>query len=151
MRPVHPFPSVSDILQSIPVSAACFANLVVRHFDSHQPVVLLTDASRLFGLGFALGHIEHDKDDKPIFKIVHCRSKGLTPTLQRFSTIELECLAIIWAIQQCRFYLCGLPLFWVYTDHRPMEGVFQKGIFDLANLRLQRLREKVAMFSFRVC
>ena len=53
-------------------------NLVIRHFDSRQPVVLLTDALRLFGLGFALGHIEHDKDDKPIFKIVHCGSKGLT-------------------------------------------------------------------------
>ena len=39
----------------------------------------------------------------------------------------------------------------VYTDHRPLEGVFQKDIFDLASLRLQRLREKVAMYSFRVC
>ena len=27
VRPVHPFPSVSDILQSIPASAACFAKL----------------------------------------------------------------------------------------------------------------------------
>ena len=126
-------------------------NLVVPHFDSRQPVVMLTDASRLFGLGFPLGHIEHDKDDKPILKIVHCGSKGLTPTQQRYSTIELDCLAIIWAIQKCHFYLCGLPLFRVYTDHLPLEGVFQKDIFDLVSPRLQRLREKVAMYSFRVC
>ena len=79
-----------------------FGNLVVRHFSS-QPVVLLTDASHLFGLGYDLGHIEHDKDDKPIFKIVRCSSKGLTPTQQCYLTIELECLAIIWAIQKCHF------------------------------------------------
>ena len=74
-------------------------NLVVRHFDSRKPVFLLTDASPFHGLGYALGHIEHDRDNKPIFKIVHCGSKSLTPTQQRYSTIELECLAIIWAIQ----------------------------------------------------
>ena len=113
--------------------------------------MLLIDASRLFGLGFALGHVEYDKDDRPIFKIVQCGSKGLTPIQQRYSTIELVCLAIIWAIQKCHFYLHDLPIFQVYTDHRPLEGVIQKDIFDLASPRLQRLREKVAMFSFRVC
>ena len=73
------------------------------------------------------------------------------PTQQRYSTIELECLAIIWAIQKCAFYLRGLPLFYVYTDHRPLEGVFQKDLFDLASPRLQRLRKKVAMYTFQVC
>ena len=72
-------------------------NLIVRHFDSRKPVFLLTDASRLHGLGYALGHLEHNGSNKPIFKIVHCGSKGLTPTQQRYSTIELECLAIVWA------------------------------------------------------
>ena len=31
VRPVHPFPSVSDILQSIPASTACFAKLDATH------------------------------------------------------------------------------------------------------------------------
>ena len=69
------------------------SDLVVRHFDSSQPVFLLTDASRLFGLGYVLGHIELDGSGKKIFKIVDFGSKGLTPTQQRYSTIELECLA----------------------------------------------------------
>ena len=45
----------------------------------------------------------------------------------------------------CSFYLRGLPSFHVYTDHKPLEGIFVKDIFDLASPRLQRLREKVAM------
>ena len=76
--------------------------------------------------------------------------KGLYPTQQRYSTIELECMAIVWAILKCSFYLRGLPRFAVYTDHKPLFGVFQKDIFDLASPRLQRLREKVSMFSFDV-
>ena len=71
---------------------------IVRQFGGST----LIAASRLHGLGYTLGHIEHDSDKKPIFKIVHCGSKGLTPTQQRYSTIELECLAIIWAIQKCQ-------------------------------------------------
>ena len=43
------------------------------------------------------------------------------------------------------------PVFYIYTDHRPLQGVFQKDIFDLASPRLQRLQEKIAMYSFRVC
>ena len=121
-----------DTLKSILSS-----NLVVQHFDKNKPAYLLTDASRLFGLGYALGHIETDASGKEIFKIVKCGSKGLTPTQQRYSTIELECLAIVWAILKCSFFLRGLPSFTVFTDHRPLEGVFQKDIFDLASPRLQ--------------
>ena len=47
-------------------------------------------------------------------------------------------------------FLFGLPTFNVLTDHRPLEGIFTKDIFDLASPRLQRLREKVAMYSFLV-
>ena len=126
------------------------SNLVVRHFDQSKPVYLLTDASRLFGLGSALGHMEVDQSGKETFKIVHCGSKGLTAAQQRYSTIELECLVIVWAMLKCSFYLRGLPSFTIYTDHRSLQGVFQRDIFDLASPRLQRLREKIAMFTFQV-
>ena len=122
----------------------------MRHFDSTKPVVLLTDASRLFGLGYALGHLERHSGGKDVFKIVRCGLKGLTPTQQRYSTIELECLAIVWAIQKCSFFLRGLPSFLVLTDHRPLEGIFLEDLFDLPSPRLQRMCEKVSMYSFRV-
>ena len=125
-------------------------DLVVRHFDPFKNVILLMDASRLHGLGYALGHIDIDNTGSKHFKIVHCGSKGLTSTQQRYSTIELECLTIVWAISKCSFYLHGLPKFTVYTDHRPFEGIFQKDLFALASPRLQRMREKVAKFSFDV-
>ena len=88
--------------------------------------------------------------EKKVFKIVPSGSTSLTPTQQKYSTIELECLAIKWAIQKCPFYLRGLPLFSIFTNHCPLEAFFQEDIFDLASPRLQRMREKVAMYSFIV-
>ena len=43
--PVHPFPSVSDIIQSIPASAACFAKLDATH--GYFQIPLDEEASRL--------------------------------------------------------------------------------------------------------
>ena len=102
------------------------SDLVVPHFGSTKDVILLTDASRLYGMGYALSHIEVDLSGKKIFN--HCGSKNLTSTQQKYLTIELECLAIIWAVQKCSFYLRGLPHFYIHTGHRPLEVVFQKDI-----------------------
>jgi len=119
--------------------------MLVNHFDSRLPVTVLTDASRLHGIGFAMGHLIDGK-----FHMVVCGSKSLTPTQRRYSTVELECLAIHYAVDKCSFYLRGHPGFQVLTDHRPLVGVFQKEIFELPNPRLQRIREKLAHYSFDV-
>ena len=44
----------------------------------------------------------------------------------------------------------GFPTFLVLTDHRPLEGLFLKDLFDLPSPRLQRMCEKVAMYNFNV-
>ena len=45
VRPVHPFPSVSDIVQSIPASSTCFAKLDATYGYFQMP--LSDEASRL--------------------------------------------------------------------------------------------------------
>ena len=74
-------------------------NLKTNHFDSSRPVYMLTDASRHFGLGFAL--VQYDDKKNPL--IITCGSKSLSDTQKRYSTIELECMAISWAVQKCNF------------------------------------------------
>ena len=64
--------------------------------------------------------------------------------------MDLECLAIIWAIQKCEFFLKGLPTFTVATDHCPLVGTFHKNLGDFTNPRLLRLREKVSGYCFKV-
>ena len=45
VRPVHPFPSVSDIVQSIPASSTCFAKLDATH--GYFQIPLSDEASKL--------------------------------------------------------------------------------------------------------
>ena len=96
--------------------------LLTRHFDPSLPVQLLADASRQHGLGYALCQPCPDGS----ISIITCGSKALSPTQQRYATVELECLGILWAVRKCEFYLKGLPTFTVITDHKPLEGVFKK-------------------------
>ena len=121
------------------------SSMVVTHFDPKLPVTVLTDASRLYGLGYAMGHFIKDQ-----FKLVTCGSKSLTPTQQRYSTIELECLAVHFAVSKCSFYLKGAESFTVATDHRPLEGIFKKDLFEIPNPRLQRIREKLVEYNMTV-
>ena len=75
-------------------------SLLNHHFDTSKPVGLLTDASRQNGLGFTLCQ----RNNQDHLFIVTCGSKSLTPTQQRYATIELECLAIVWAMDKCNFF-----------------------------------------------
>ena len=58
------------------------SDMVVTHFNPELPVTVLTDASRLHGLGYALGHFVDGR-----FKLVSCGSKSLMSTQQRYATI----------------------------------------------------------------
>jgi len=120
--------------------------LLIRPFDVTRKTELLTDASRLFGLGFAL--IQRSTDN-PKLSLIQCGSRSLNSAESRYSTTELECLAIYYAIKECAFYLQGAN-FVVLTDHRPLVGVFSKPLSDIENARLLRFREKLAHYSFSV-
>ena len=115
----------------------------VQPFNPALESILMTDASRLFGIGFAL--LQPLPKEK--WSLIQCGSASLTPTQTRYATIELESMAIQWAIQKCSYYLRGLPTFEVWTDHNPLVGIFAKNICDLENPRLMRMREKIMEYT----
>ena len=130
------FDKIQEILTS---------DMVILPFDPNLETILLTDASRLHGMGFALVQIK-----KGNMRLIQCVSGSLTPTHQRYAVCELECMAVQWAIKKSDFYLRGLPHFEIWTDHKPLVGVFSKGLNDLDNPRLKRFREKIMFYNFTV-
>ena len=48
----------------------------------------------------------------------------LMPVETWYSTIDLEALAMKWAILKCKYYLYSLEYFKVLMDHRPLVGIF---------------------------
>jgi transposase InsO family protein len=120
--------------------------VVVKPFDPSLQTDLLTDASCLHGLGFALTQ----QDEQGRMRLISCGSCSITETQGRYAPVELECLAIVWAIQKCSFWLKGLQTFRIVTDHNPLLGIFSKPLADIENPRLLRMRLKVASYTFTI-
>lgn len=75
--------------------------------------ILQTDASDR-GLGDVL--LQEDLDQKQPISYI---SRKLNKAEENYSTIERECLAIVWAIQKFHKYLYGRK-FILETDHQPL-------------------------------
>jgi hypothetical protein len=120
------------------------SKMIVRPFNNTLRTELLTDASRLKGLGYAL--LQYDGDQN---HLVQCGSRSLNSAERNYATNELEALAIQWAVQDCQYYLLGSK-FTVVTDHKPLVGTFEKQLTEITNERLVRFREKLSHFRFNV-
>ena len=121
------------------------STLSLNHFDPTWNTRLVTDASRLNGLGFVLMQYKNDK-----VKVIQCGSRSLSLAEKNYSTLELELTAIVWAVQKCNFFLKGIERFDVVTDHRHLVGIFTKNLNQIDNKRVIRLREKVLDHPFDV-
>ena len=117
---------------------------VLGFFNPKRRTVLETDAARLKGLGFCL----RQQDEAGNWRLIQCGSRFLTDTETRYAVIEVEMLAIVWAMKKCAIYLQGMQNFEVATDHRPLIPILNgKSLQDIANPRLQRLRESIVSFN----
>lgn len=113
---------------------------LLQYPDFTKPFVLTTDAS-----DFALGAVLSQGpigSDKPIAYA----SRTLNSTEARYSTIEKELLAIVWAVKHFRPYLYGNK-FIIYTDHRPLAWL--DSLKD-PNSKLTRYKLRLGEYDFKV-
>ena len=110
---------------------ALCSDAIVKPFDPLLRTELLTDASRLFGIGYAL--VQRDQDDK--LRLIQCSSGSLTDAQRNYATIELECMTIVWAVEKCEYYLRGIHDFTIVIEHRQLLGIFAKPLNKLSNAR----------------
>ena len=112
--------------------------LRLPQFD--QLFMLKVDASDR-GIGAVLMQ-EHAGEAFPIAYA----SKKLLPREQNYSTIEKECLAIVWAVKKFDYYLYGRQ-FEVHTDHKPLVYIQGK---KFANKRIMRWSMTLQDYRFRL-
>ncbi|KAJ0391696.1 hypothetical protein P43SY_010532 [Pythium insidiosum] len=113
---------------------------VLRYPDFQRPFVLATDAS-LVGLGAALMQ-DHGDGLQP----VGFASKVNSETQTKYGITELECLAVVWAINQFRPYLYGRE-FQVITDHVALKWLMTA---KEPNKRLHRWALSLQEYNFTI-
>ena len=99
------FERIKAVLQNYPV-------LKAPEFD--KPFRITTDASDV-GAGAVLLQDSESGIEKPVSYF----SRKFNRCQKNYSTIEKECLALVWAIQQFQVYIGSTPTI-VYTDHNPL-------------------------------
>lgn len=113
---------------------------ILQYPDFTKPFILTTDASNLaIGAVLSQGNIGSDKP-------VACASRTLNESESKYSTIEKELLAIVWACKYFRPYLFGRT-FKIYTDHRPLVWLFN---LKEPNSKLVRWRLKLEEYNYEI-
>ena len=81
--------------------------------------------------------------------LIQAGSRFLSDAESRYAIIELELLAVSWAITKCKLFLAGLPQFMIVTDHHPFILILNNHqLDDIENPHLQRLKSSVMAYNF---
>lgn len=112
--------------------------LVAPNLESE--FVLRTDASEK-----ALGAVLLQENDNVLHPVFYA-SKRLLERERHYSTVEKECLALVWAVKRFHIYLYG-KYFRVQTDHQPLEFLNKA---KLTNSRVMRWSLALQEYSFHV-
>ena len=111
---------------------------VLKYYDPKKPTVLQTDASGK-GLGACLLQCDHP---------VYFGSKALTNSQKGYVAIELEALAVSWAMEKFHHFLYATK-FVLKTDQKPLETILAKSL-NAATPWLQRILIKTFAYDFIV-
>ena len=115
-----------------------------------EPVLLLPDLSKDFVLrtdasATGMGGVLLQEKDGLLHPVTYV-SKKFSDTQLRYSTIERECLAIVWAMSKLSRFLTGRQ-FVLQTDHRPLTFLKES---KTKNNRLLRWALAIQEFQFTV-
>ena len=123
------FEGIKSVISSLPVLA---------YFDAKSEHTIQCDASKQ-GLGAVLL-----QEGKPVMYI----SRTLTETEQRYSNIERELLAVVFALERLNHYTAGYRVK-VETDHEPLTSIWKKSIASTST-RVQRLLLRLLQYDIDI-
>ena len=111
---------------------------VLAYYNPRKETVLQTDASTK-GLGACLL-----QDNKPIY----FTSKALTETQRGYVAIEIESLAVAWAVEKFHHFLYHCH-FILETDQKPLEAILSRSL-NQATPRIQCILIRTLPYNFTI-
>ena len=120
------------------------SDMVLKQFQPEAETVVSSDVSSV-GLGGLLKQRQPDGTMAPIMFV----SRALTPTEQRYATIEKEALAVTYAVEKFSQYLIGKD-FHIEVDHKPLVPLLGHKALSELPIRIQRMRMRLLRYSFTI-
>ena len=118
----------------------------LANFDGDSSVIIEVDASPV-GVGCVLM-----QKIKGIEQPIYFASKKLSPAELKYSQLDKEALALVFAVSKFKYFLLGRK-FVIRTDHKPLLGLFgrDKQIPVNANARVQRWALLLSQYDYDLC
>lgn len=128
VAPMHECASDNDSFKWTPAAQASFEevkqllvnNPALALFDPSLRPLIATDASD-YELGAVFAQVKPDGTEKPVAFTSHT----LTETEQKYSIVDKEALACVWAVEKWRTYLWGRR-FTLHTDHQALTTLLKR-------------------------
>ena len=117
----------------------------LSHFNRIHKLRIECDASHE-----GLGALLMQKNEKNEWELLSCASRYLSDYETRYSTNELELLAIVWAVEHFRNYVYGLK-FEVISDHKALETALKSNHGNKTySSRLTRWIDRLLPFDMEI-
>ena len=118
---------------------------ILVHFQPDKDLVVICDASP-YGVGAVLSHVL-DGTERPIYYA----SRSLAIAEKKYSQLDKEGLAIIFAVKRFHQFLYGRP-FLIKSDHKPLQYIFghTHPVPPLASARLQRWALILGAYDYKI-
>ena len=119
---------------------------ILAHFDARKEQVLICDASSR-GIGAVLAQRDADGAERPVGYV----SRSLSSAEVKYSQLEREALAIVFAVERFNQYLMG-NMFTLITDHKPLVMLFgeNKDLPAMASARIRRWALKLSAYQYTI-
>ncbi len=127
----------------------------VEIFDKGRPTCLATDWSKR-GIGYYLRQKHCECTTIPEccingWHITLAGSRPLRGAEERYAPVEGEALAVVWSLNQTRYFTQGCANLLVLTDHKPLCKLLgDRSLDKIHNPRLLRLKEKTMRWWFEI-
>jgi transposase InsO family protein len=116
----------------------------LEYFNTAATTELYVDAGPN-GLGSVLmQRVSEHEVPKPIAYA----SRSLTATEGRYSQLEKEMLAIIWACEHFHLYVYGAPIT-IFSDHKPLVQIFANP-YSMPSARIERWHLRMQAYDYKV-
>ncbi|KAK7877730.1 hypothetical protein WMY93_030544 [Mugilogobius chulae] len=113
-------------------------------FDPNKPTIVSTDASD-YGIGAVLTQLDSSGEEQT----VAFASRSLSDAERKYSIVEKEALACIWAAEKWRTWLWGRK-FLLRTDHQALTTLLTTKGNNRAGLRIARWSARLLEFDYDV-
>ena len=159
LSPKHPFHWSEELDKSFNAAKGAIIDAIrkgVEIFDPHRPTCLRPDWSKK-GIGYFLLQ-KHCTCQSQLpncclegWRITLAGSRFLQSAEKRYAPIEGEALAVVWGLEQTRFFTLGCDNLMVVTDHKPLVKIFGDRLLDeIDNTRIFRLKQRTLPWRFQI-